>query len=101
MFGTEKVFRVVQIRVETILNVVGYSWLKIDQQSAGNVMVIVSLVKEHILAVISLSCVFFQDTIRADSVLATKCFPKFISDLKTIRGDVDTYFGYRTVQLKE
>ena len=59
MLRDEEVFWVVELRVETILNTVDDSGLKINHAGAGDIVLIISLVEEHIFAVVAMLSVVF------------------------------------------
>ena len=80
MFRHEEVLRVVQIRVEAVLDAVNDSRLEIDEKGARNVMLIVGLVEEDIFPVVALCRIFLQNAFSADTVLHTELFPKLVSD---------------------
>ena len=89
MLGYVKVLRVEEVFVLGVPNVWNNSRLQIDQlngfflkleaffigfklatyESARNVMLIVSLIEEHVFAIVSLTSEVFYDSIRSDSVL--------------------------------
>jgi hypothetical protein len=64
-------------------------------------MFIICLIKEHILPVISLGGIFFQVTLRIDSMFLAKTFPELISNYKGIWFlKRCTYSSSRTDQLE-
>ena len=76
----KEVLRVVQIRVEAILDTVDHSGLQVDEQGSRNVMLVVRLVEEHILAVVALRRVLLQDALSADAVLRAQLLPKLVAN---------------------
>jgi hypothetical protein len=59
VFGYVEVLRVVKVRVETVLDAVDHTRLKIDQESTGDVVLIIRLIEKHIFPIVSLSGVLF------------------------------------------
>ena len=53
-FGNVNIFRVIQLRICAILYSIDDSGFQVDEEGPGHVVVIVSLVEEHILAVLDL-----------------------------------------------
>lgn len=80
MLGDVEVLRVVEIGVQAVLDAVDHSRLQIDQQSARDVVLIIRLVEKDIFPVITLRGVFFEDTLRVDTMLLTEGFPELVSD---------------------
>jgi hypothetical protein len=76
-----KVLRVVELRVERVLDALDDSRLQIDQERPRDIVFIVGLVKEDILPVVALSGVFLEHAFRVDSVLHAELLPELHSDL--------------------
>ena len=53
-----------------------HPWLEIDEDCARDVMLIIGLIKENVLAVAALCCPVFEDTFFVDTVLSTKPLPE-------------------------
>mmetsp|Transcript_38777 Transcript_38777/g.37120 ORF Transcript_38777/g.37120 Transcript_38777/m.37120 type:complete len:89 (-) Transcript_38777:38-304(-) len=81
MLSHIKVLRIIEIRVQAILNPIDDSGLQINEERSRDVVLVVSLVEEHILPVVSLGRILLQDAFRVDAMLHAKLFPKFISNL--------------------
>ena len=102
-FCYKEVFRIVQVGVFSILNIVNDTWFQINKKSPRDVMFIICLVEEHIFSVLVLSCERLQYSIRGDTMLGTKLFPEFITNYRyqkmfyRQRYD-ETYSDYRTIQ---
>ena len=81
-FGNVNIFRVIQLRICAILYSIDDSGFQVDEERPGHVVVIVSLVEEHILAVLDLvtDSILLQDAWWTDTVLFTKLFPKLAAD---------------------
>ena len=54
----EEVFRIVQVRVESILDAVDHSGFQVNEDGPGYVVLVVRLVEEHIFAIIPVRGVF-------------------------------------------
>jgi hypothetical protein len=80
MLGNVEVLRIVEVRVESILDSVDNSWFQVDQKSPRDVVLVVCLVEEHILPVISVPCIVFKDTFRVNSMFLTQVLPEFVSN---------------------
>jgi len=65
----EEILWVIKIGVLAILDVVDDTWLEVDQQSAGYVMLVICLVEEDVLPVFALSGKGFQNSIWRNSML--------------------------------
>ena len=63
MLGDVEVFGIVESRVHSVLNTVDDSGLQINQKSARNVMLVISLIEENIFPVVALSSVLLKDSI--------------------------------------
>lgn len=63
-----------------------YSWLEIYEDRSWDVVLVICLVEEDILAVsaLFLSCVFLQCTILCNSMFTTQMLPEMRSDLVTV-----------------
>lgn len=81
----EEVFRVVKVGVEAVLDAVDDSRLEINEERARDIMLVIRLVEEDIFPVVSLSRVFFQNALSADTVLHAELFPKLVSNCDTER----------------
>jgi hypothetical protein len=46
-------------------------------------MLVIRLIEEHILSILILGCIRFQDTIRGDTVLSAELFPEFVTNYST------------------
>ena len=82
MIGHKEVLWIVQVGIESVLNTVDDSWLEINEDRPWNVMLIISLIEEHIFTIVAISCVFFKDTLTTNAVLKTQLLPKFVADYK-------------------
>ena len=69
MFSNKEIFGVVEILIQTILDGVNDSGLQIDQKCARDVVLVIRLIEKNILAIVTQSCILFQDTFRVDSML--------------------------------
>jgi hypothetical protein len=56
------------------------TWLQIDQQGSWDIMLIISLVKEHIFSIFALGGVGLKDAIGGDTVLSAQLLPEFVTD---------------------
>ena len=54
MLRDENILIVVKVLIISLLDGINDSWLKINQESPGNVVVIVCLVEKHVLPIITL-----------------------------------------------
>jgi hypothetical protein len=52
-----------------------YSWLQVNKDSTRNVVLIIRLVKEHVLAITALSRPFLEDAFFVDSMLSAEPLP--------------------------
>lgn len=84
MLGNVEILRIVEIRVEAILNGVDDSRLQVNQEGTRDVMLVIRLVEEHIFAVVSLRRVLFQDAFSADTVLHAQLLPELVTDYATL-----------------
>ena len=80
MWRHKEVLRVVQIGVEAILNRIDHTRLQIDHQCSWDVVLIVSLIEEHILPIVSLLSILLQHSLSADSMLHAQLFPELVTD---------------------
>lgn len=63
-----------------------HSWLEIYENGSWDVMLVICLVEEDILAVTSLlfGGILFESTVLCDTMLATEMLPEVRSDLVTV-----------------
>lgn len=52
-----------------------YTRLKVDKNRAGDVMLVVCLIEEHVLAVAAFCRPFFKNTFFADAMFSTQLLP--------------------------
>ena len=79
----EKVLHVIQVSVLGVLDRVDDARLQVEEKRARDVVIVVRLVEEDVLAVarVAVRGVLFQDAILADAVLGAQLFPKLRADL--------------------
>ena len=61
----------------------GYSGLKIDEYRSRDVMIIIGLIEEDVLAILYsmvVGCVLFKYSIGTDSMFSAKLFPELCAD---------------------
>lgn len=80
MPGHEEVLRVVQVRVEAVLDAADHTRLQVYQQRARDVMLVIGLVEKDIFAVVTLGRVLLKDALSADAVLVTQLLPKLVAN---------------------
>ena len=68
---------------------------QIQQDRAWDVVLVISLVEEHVLAVGAVRCKVLQHALRADTVLRTKLLPKLHPDLVATLPNLDCYYFSR------
>jgi hypothetical protein len=62
------------------LDAVNNAGFQVDQKGPRDIVLVVSLIEEHIFAVVPLRCVLLKNALSADAVLHAKLFPKFVTD---------------------
>ena len=82
MLGNVEILWVVEVLVEAVLDSVDYSGLEVDQKSARNIVLIISLIEEDVFPVSSLSRILLQVTLGVDAVFLTKTLPELVSNYK-------------------
>ena len=82
MIAHEEVLRVVEVRVEAILDAVDDSRFQVDQYRPGYVVLIVRLVEEHIFPIVPIRSVLFQDALPRDAMLQTQLLPELVTDYR-------------------
>ena len=82
MIGHKEVLWIVQVGIESVLNTVDDSWLEINEDRPWNVMLIISLIEEHIFTIVAISCIFFKDALTTNAMFKTQLLPKFVADCK-------------------
>jgi hypothetical protein len=90
LLGNEDVLGIIEIGVLAGLDGIddlssekGYSWLQVDQDGAGNVVVVVCLVEEHVLPVLNpliIRSVFLENAARTDPMLPAQLLPELGTD---------------------
>ena len=65
---------------QPILNTAYDSGLQINQEGPRDIVLIVSLVEEHVFPVVTLSRVLLKDAFPADPMLHAELLPEFVSD---------------------
>ena len=80
MLGHVEVLRVVQVGVEPILNTANDPGLQINQEGPRDIVLIVSLVEEHVFPVVTLGCILLKDAFSADPMLHAELLPELVSD---------------------
>ena len=87
----ENIFRVVQIRVIAHLDAVDDTRFEVDEQTAGDVVIVVSLVEEDVFAVVSVHRILFEHAILVDAVLGAELFPELHADLVATLANLKRY----------
>eukprot|EP00003_Mantamonas_plastica_P007002 TRINITY_DN157_c0_g2_i3.p2 TRINITY_DN157_c0_g2~~TRINITY_DN157_c0_g2_i3.p2 ORF type:complete len:101 (+),score=5.17 TRINITY_DN157_c0_g2_i3:40-303(+) len=58
-----------------------YTWFQIQQQSTRDIMLIISLIEKHILAIRSIGGKVFQHSVFVNSMFRAQAFPELHSNL--------------------
>lgn len=58
-----------------------YPWFQVHKYGSGDVVLVVSLIKEHILPISSFGCPFLEDSLVAYTVLSAESLPENRADL--------------------
>ena len=70
-----------EVSILRVEDTIDDSRLEVHEDRAGNVMLIIRLVEEHILAIRSVHCKWLENAFRIDAVLCGKLLPKLMTDL--------------------
>jgi hypothetical protein len=79
---------VVEVSVGRVLDLIDYSWFEVNEQGSWDVVLIIGLVEEDILAIIALDGVLFKDSFVVDAMLFDKLLPELHADLVSTLADL-------------
>ena len=100
LFGDENIFGVEEVAVVAFANAVDDAGLQICQQGSRDVVIIVSLVKEHVLAVRPFNREVLERTVGSNSMFGAQLFPELHPDLVATLAHLHRHDLARHVGLK-